>query len=116
MSTPLSKVTFAQVRCMARGSCVPRSTNTVPLRANVSTRHTLAGKAAELSALRMQLDALSPGRVLRRGYALVRAQNAALRGVMEARVGGQVKIAMHDGTMLATVDAIRGAEHEKNDV
>ena len=34
-------VTFSQVRCMARGSCVPRSTKTMPLSAKASTRQTL---------------------------------------------------------------------------
>ena len=34
--------TFSQVCCMARGSCVPRSTNTTPFKVNDSTRHTLS--------------------------------------------------------------------------
>ena len=41
MSTPLSMLTSSQVPCMAFGSCVPRNTNTMPLSANDSTRHTL---------------------------------------------------------------------------
>ena len=42
MRKPLSKLVSSHVRCMARGSCVPSSTNTTPLSANDTTRHTLA--------------------------------------------------------------------------
>ena len=42
MSKPLSMYTLAQVCCMARGSCVPKRTNTIPLRVKDSTCQTLA--------------------------------------------------------------------------
>ena len=41
MSAKLLKVTSSQVWTIACGNCVPRSTNTKPFRAKVSTRHTL---------------------------------------------------------------------------
>lgn len=64
------------------------------------------------NALRFQrtaakLDALSPLKVLSRGYAMVTRENAVVRSVTQLQPGDPVAVALSDGTVQCTVDAVQ---------
>ena len=64
------------------------------------------------NALRFQraaakLDALSPLKVLSRGYAMVTREDAVVRSVNQLQPGDPVAVALSDGTVQCTVDAVQ---------
>ena len=64
------------------------------------------------NALRFQraaakLDALSPLKVLSRGYAMVTREDAVGRSVTQLQPGDPVAVALSDGTVQCTVDAVQ---------
>ena len=64
------------------------------------------------NALRFQraaakLDALSPLKVLSRGYAMVTRADAVVRSVTQLEPGDPVAVALSDGTVQCTVDAVQ---------
>ena len=64
------------------------------------------------NALRFQctaakLDALSPLKVLGRGYAMVTREDAVVRSVTQLQPGDSVAVALSDGTVQCTVDAVQ---------
>ena len=64
------------------------------------------------NALRFQraaakLDALSPLKVLSRGYAMVTRADAVVRSVTQLQPGDPVAVALSDGTVQCTVDAVQ---------
>ena len=64
------------------------------------------------NALRFQraaakLDALSPLKVLSRGYAMVTREDAVVRSVTQLQPGDPVAVALSDGTVQCTVDAVQ---------
>ena len=67
----------------------------------------LAGPGRKLSAMAASLDAMSPLRVLGRGYAMVAdAQGRVLRRAGDASLGGQVSNRLADGTLYCRVERI----------
>ena len=67
-----------------------------------------ARREARLDRLAAQLQALDPASVLDRGFAIVtdRASGAVLTSVSSVKPGDSATIALKDGTMDATIDAI----------
>ena len=67
-----------------------------------------ARRDARLDRLAAQLQALDPASVLERGFAIVtdRASGAVLTSVSSVKPGDSATIALKDGTMDATIDAI----------
>ena len=64
------------------------------------------------NALRFQraaakLDALSPLKVLSRGYAMVTREDAVVRSVTQLQPGDPVAVALSDGTVQCTVDPVQ---------
>ncbi len=67
----------------------------------------LAAPRQRLGALSASLDALSPLRVLGRGYAIVTGESgAALRSVRETRAGERVAVTLEDGQLRCAVTEI----------
>ena len=54
-----------------------------------------------------KLDALSPLKVLGRGYAMVTREDAVVRSVTQLEHGDPVAVALSDGTVHCTVDAVQ---------
>ena len=54
-----------------------------------------------------KLDALSPLKVLGRGYAMVTREDAVVRSVTQLEPGDPVAVALSDGTVQCTVDAVQ---------
>lgn len=54
-----------------------------------------------------KLDALSPLKVLGRGYAMVTREDAVVRSVTQLQPGDSVAVALSDGTVQCTVDAVQ---------
>ena len=63
--------------------------------------------ATRLANAAGKLDALSPLRVLSRGYALASREGAVLRSVTEANEGADIQLRLHDGTMDCRVIAVQ---------
>lgn len=68
--------------------------------------------AVQKNTLRFQrtaakLDALSPLKVLGRGYAMVTREDAVVRSVTQLQPGDPVAVALSDGTVQCTVDAVQ---------
>ncbi len=75
------------------------------LKEAVSQRLVAARQALDQS--RQLLGALDPKAILRRGYALVSAAGRHLASVRQARLGQQLVVALHDGSLATKVEAIR---------
>lgn len=54
-----------------------------------------------------KLDALSPLKVLSRGYAMVTREDAVVRSVSQLQPGDPVAVALSDGTVQCTVDTVQ---------
>ena len=69
------------------------------------------GRVALLSG---RLDALSPLRVMGRGFAAVEKlpERRVLRAAAEAQPGDRVAIRFHDGTLSTRVEAVERSEEE----
>jgi exodeoxyribonuclease VII large subunit len=71
-------------------------------------RARLSASVSALSAIGAQVDALSPLRVLERGYAIVRsARGAVLRDAGQVAAGDQIGVTLARGTVDAVVERVR---------
>lgn len=76
-----------------------------------------AQRAQRFASLAASLDALSPLKVLGRGYAVARDENGTiLRAAEEASVGEMIEVLLGQGSLMCTVDEQRtgGSGHGKN--
>ena len=76
-----------------------------------------AQRAQRIASLAASLDALSPLKVLGRGYAVARDENGTiLRAAEEASVGEMIEVLLGQGSLMCTVDEQRtgGTGHGKN--
>ena len=76
-----------------------------------------AQRAQRFASLAASLDALSPLKVLGRGYAVARDENGMiLRAAEEASVGEMIEVLLGQGSLMCTVDEQRtgGTGHGKN--
>ena len=76
-----------------------------------------AQRAQRCASLAASLDALSPLKVLGRGYAVARDENGTiLRTAEEASVGEKIEVLLGQGSLMCTVDEQRtgGTGHGKN--
>ena len=76
-----------------------------------------AQRAQRFASLAASLDALSPLKVLGRGYAVARDENGTiLRAADEASVGEMIEVLLGQGSLMCTVDEQRtgGTGHGKN--
>ena len=76
-----------------------------------------AQRAQRFASLAASLDALSPLKVLGRGYAVARDKNGTiLRAAEEASVGEKIEVLLGQGSLMCTVDEQRtgGTGHGKN--
>ena len=76
-----------------------------------------AKRAQRFASLAASLDALSPLKVLGRGYAVARDENGTiLRAAEEASVGEMIEVLLGQGSLMCTVDEQRtgGTDHGKN--
>ena len=55
-----------------------------------------------------KLEMLSPVKVLRRGYGLVEQDGKVLGSVKEAKVGGNIKVTLKDGSLSARIESLTG--------
>jgi exodeoxyribonuclease VII large subunit len=66
----------------------------------------------QFSAYTAKLDALSPLKVLSRGYAITQKEDGAvLRSVADTKAGDRLSITLSDGKISATVDDIKENEN-----
>lgn len=71
-------------------------------------------KNADFLSLTAKLDAMSPLKVLTRGYALVEDENKTLiRSVSQVRKGQRVHISVTDGVLCANIEDVRSNDHEQ---
>lgn len=93
-----------------------------PMQYVISKRNTLELIIARLTAMHQQnintkkqqyisltakLDAMSPLKVLTRGYAIAQdAEGAVIRTVQKARPGDKMKIILNDGSIIATINDV----------
>jgi len=79
-------------------------------RAHSLVARTLARQTARLDAAAIRLDAVDPGRVLARGYALLRDDDGhALSSVAQLRPGQPVSATLHDGDAALEVRGVSPA-------
>jgi exodeoxyribonuclease VII large subunit len=62
--------------------------------------------ATALSAAKREMEALSPVRVLERGYAVVRSAGAVVRDASSVAPGAALDIQVAAGRLAATVDEV----------
>jgi exodeoxyribonuclease VII large subunit len=78
------------------------------LRLAAASKTILRAEAARLASIRERLAALDPHNVLRRGYALVRAESGGLvASVLQVKLGQAVNVLLHDGSFDASVKEIK---------
>ncbi len=70
------------------------------------TQKTIDGNRISFSRLAGKLDALSPLKVISRGYALVSSDNGIVKSVENISIGDSLKVELSDGTFNATVTEI----------
>ena len=81
-------------------------------RLGAAAQHLLDGRRQCVVRLAASLDALSPLKVLGRGYGLIYRDGRIVRSVQDAAVGASLEIQLADGALEATVRSIR--EDERN--
>ena len=74
--------------------------------ANAGERYT-ARRTGALSELAAKLDALSPLKVLGRGYAIAERDGTALRSVSEAKKGDKINVRLSGGSLDCLVEEVR---------
>ena len=60
-----------------------------------------------LAAAASKLDALSPLKVLSRGYAMVTRENAVIRETAQIHPGDAITVSLSDGTAQCTVNTVQ---------
>ena len=81
-------------------------------RINLAVRMNLERKKAEIGAKAEKLEALSPLRVLRRGYCVAEAKGNVLTSVERISVGDPLSLTFLDGKILATVQEKENGSNE----
>lgn len=86
-------------------------------RANLAAagEKTAGSKRRTYVALAAKLDALSPLKVLSRGYAIAEKNGAALRSAAEAAKGDKISVRLSDGGLDCIVEGIHNGE-KRNDI
>ena len=76
----------------------------------------LKNRSQQLSSAIRTLDALSPLKIMDRGYSIPYIDGTVVKSVSQVKVGDRLTIAMQDGTVETTVDEINPAkEGDQND-
>ncbi len=83
-------------------------------RLDVSVSRVIEARVSLVEALTLRLEALDPVRVLDRGFAMVTSGGRVVRSVSEVNVGSDVEVAMADGTISATVSAVKKEKRWQN--
>lgn len=90
--------------------------STVANRMSAAQARYVQGKKQRYVGLTAKLDAMSPLKVLTRGYTMAQtADGALLRSVKQTRVGDAVTISLSDGQMTASVLNVKENEHEQRE-
>jgi exodeoxyribonuclease VII large subunit len=79
----------------------------------VLVRRAIDARAAALSSAGARLDALSPLKVLSRGYAIATAEGRAIRDGADVKQGARIAIRVARARIDATVDAVVATEEKK---
>lgn len=79
-------------------------------RMTAAARHLLDHRRQQFVRLTAALDAMSPLKVLGRGYGLIRHGERVIRSVRDTAVGEQLQIRLTDGILQATVERIQEGE------
>lgn len=83
------------------------SLNSLLLRLSSAQQRNLNMKRQRFISLTAKLDAMSPLKVLSRGYAMVRnTDGGVIKSVSQVKSGDKANIALSDGTIKVTIDAI----------
>ena len=73
----------------------------------------ISGRKQRYIAMTAKLDAMSPLKVLTRGYAMVQSGDGeVLRSVSQVKLGEQIEISVSDGKIAAAVTEVRENSHE----
>ena len=90
--------------------------STVANRMSAAQARYVQGKKQRYVGLTAKLDAMSPLKVLTRGYTMAQtADGALLRSVKQTRVGDAVTISLSDGQLTASVLNVKENEHEQRE-
>lgn len=79
-------------------------------RLNAAAQRNVEHKGRQFVALTAKLDAMSPLKVLTRGYAMVQKENEVLTSAAKACVGDQVKVTLLDGHFSAKITEVKRNE------
>lgn len=90
--------------------------STVANRMSAAQARYVQGKKQRYVGLTAKLDAMSPLKVLTRGYTMAQtADGVLLRSVKQTRVGDAVTISLSDGQLTASVSNVKENEHEQRE-
>ena len=78
-----------------------------------NVRAETANAAHSIESLTARLEALSPGKVLERGYGMVQAEGRYVGSAAELKEGLAARLIMRDGTANITVDSINILQAEE---
>lgn len=73
----------------------------------LAAQHHLERKRRNFSALAAALDAMSPLKVLARGYSVVKQQGHVVKSMEQLAVGQQVQLCLSDGSALAWIEELK---------
>ena len=73
----------------------------------LAAQHHLERKRRNFSALAAALDAMSPLKVLARGYSVVKQQVHVVKSMEQLAVGQQVQLCLSDGSALARIEELK---------
>ncbi len=73
----------------------------------LAAQHHLERKRRNFSALAAALDAMSPLKVLARGYSVVKQQGHVVKSMAQLSVGQQVQLCLSDGSALARIEELK---------
>ena len=126
MATALSRQLQASrrhLRVLAEANCLQSPTNYLNQRRN--NLNAIANRLAAVQSkilhferqkfvsLTAKLDAMSPLKVLTRGYAIAQtADGDVLRSVKQIEVGERLTVSLQDGTVFATVNDLKETQYE----
>lgn len=83
--------------------------DSVRLRLDTAAERRIAASRAQYAALAAKLDAMSPLKVLARGYSIaLNGEGRALRGASELAAGDKIRLLLARGEAECTVDSVKG--------
>lgn len=103
--TRLERATQACLGAMER-AFERRSFQWQEVRARLDIRRTLDKRRAEISSAMRHLDALSPLRVLERGYAIALSDGHAVTSSAQVARGDSIQLRLHEGALVAKVTEV----------